>query len=136
MNLSSPAPCSRGRVAFRWPVSRQRWEPDCTSWQSFWTVSRLGRAQSKTRYPRKAVGIYFTSEIVIQLETPSLTNVLDPCLCMWTGPPPSIVSPGAGNILLRRHGVQKSKCRFWCRLRGNPPLISPLNWTEDGLNFR
>src|SRR6516165_8333022 len=36
-------------------------------------------------------------------------------------------------LLLVRHGVQKSKCRFWCRLRGNPPLISPLNWTEDGL---
>src|SRR6516165_12400539 len=27
----------------------------------------------------------------------------------------------------------KSKCRFWCRLRGEPPLISPLNWTENGL---
>src|SRR6516165_12383753 len=39
----------------------------------------------------------------------------------------------APSSLLRRHGVQKSKCRFWCRLRGNPPLISPLNWTEDGL---
>ena len=38
--------------------------------------------------------------------------------------------------LLRRHGVQKSKCRCWCRIRGNASLISPLNWTEDGLNFR
>ena len=39
-------------------------------------------------------------------------------------------------LLLVRHGVQKSECRFWCRLRGNPPLISPLKWTEDGLNAR
>jgi len=38
-----------------------------------------------------------TLEIVIQLETPSLTNVLDPCLPMWTGcMSPSIVSPDAG----------------------------------------
>src|SRR6516162_2049672 len=37
------------------------------------------------------------------------------------------------DLLLVRHGVQKSKCRFWCRLRGNSPLISPLSWTEHGL---
>ncbi len=38
-----------------------------------------------------------TLEIVIQLETPSLTKVLDPCSPIWTSPGlPSIVSPGAG----------------------------------------
>ena len=37
------------------------------------------------------------------------------------------------NPLLRRYTVQKSKCRFWCRLRGNASFISLLNWTEVGL---
>ena len=27
----------------------------------------------------------------------------------------------------------KTKCRFWCRLRGSASFISPLNWTEVGL---
>jgi len=37
-------------------------------------------------------------------------------------------------ILLRRCGVQNSKCRFWCRLRGSASFISPLNWTGVGPN--
>ena len=49
------------------------------------------------------------------------------------GAPGETRTPGP---LLRRHGVQNSKCRCWCRIRGNASLISPLNWTEDGLNFR
>jgi hypothetical protein len=36
--------------------------------------------------------------------------------------------------LLRRYVVPKSKCRFWCRSRGSVSLISPLNWTDVGLN--
>src|SRR6266446_10998221 len=36
-------------------------------------------------------------------------------------------------ILLRSYAVQNSKCRFWCRLRGSASFISPLNWTEVGL---
>jgi len=35
--------------------------------------------------------------------------------------------------LLRRCAVQNSKCRCWCRSRGSAPFISPLNWTEAGL---
>ena len=50
-----------------------------------------------------------------------------------SGAPGETRTPGP---VLRRHGVQKSKCRCWCRIRGNASLISPLNWTEDGLNFR
>ena len=49
-------------------------------------VSRTGE-YSKTRVPtkgRRHHSSWRTSEIVIQLETPSLTNVLDPCLPMWT----------------------------------------------------
>ena len=34
--------------------------------------------------------------------------------------------------LLRRSAVQNSKCRLWCRLRANAPLILTLNWTEAG----
>src|SRR6267154_545248 len=37
-------------------------------------------------------------------------------------------------ILLRRYAVQNSKCRCWYRLRGSASFISPLNWTEVGLN--
>jgi len=42
-------------------------------------------------------------------------------------------SGGDPNPLLRRSAVQNSKCRLWCRLRGNASLISSLKWTEDGL---
>jgi hypothetical protein len=35
--------------------------------------------------------------------------------------------------LLIRCVAQNSKCRFWCRLRGNASFISLLNWTEVGL---
>ncbi len=41
---------------------------------------------------------------------------------------------GTPDRLLRRYAVQNSKCRFWCCLRGSAPFISPLNWTELGLN--
>src|SRR5712691_1447378 len=36
--------------------------------------------------------------------------------------------------LLRSYAIQNSKCRYWCRLRGSAPFISPLNWTENGPN--
>jgi hypothetical protein len=36
------------------------------------------------------------------------------------------------DILLRRYALQNSKCCCWCRLQGNAPLISLLNWTEVG----
>jgi hypothetical protein len=39
-------------------------------------------------------------------------------------------------ILLRRCAIQNSKCRFWCRLRGNASFISLLNWTDVGLKQR
>ena len=29
--------------------------------------------------------------------------------------------------------MQNSKCRFWCRRRGNASFISLLNWTVVGL---
>jgi hypothetical protein len=38
------------------------------------------------------------------------------------------------SVVLRSYAIQKSKCRFWCRLRGSAPFISPLKWTEVGLN--
>ncbi|MDX6713197.1 MAG: transposase, partial [Blastocatellia bacterium] len=37
--------------------------------------------------------------------------------------------------LLRSYAVQNSKCRFWCRLRGDASFISPLNRTEVGLKI-
>jgi hypothetical protein len=52
----------------------------------------------------------------------------------WT--PNQICAPGGirtSNPLLRRSAVQNSKCRFGCRLQGNAPFISALNWTEVGL---
>ena len=53
---------------------------------------------SKTQVPTEGRPHHSrTSEIVIQFETPSLTNVFDPCLPMWTGfALPSIVLPEVG----------------------------------------
>jgi hypothetical protein len=34
-----------------------------------------------------------------------------------------------------RYAVKNSKCCFWCRLQGNAPFISLLNWTEVGLKW-
>src|ERR1700680_1531844 len=47
-----------------------------------------------------------------------------------SGAPVEIRTPAP---LLRRCAVQKSKCRFWCRLQGNASFISLLKWTEVGL---
>jgi hypothetical protein len=48
------------------------------------------------------------------------------------GAPGEIRTP---DPLVRRCAVQKSKCRFWCRLRGSASFISSLNWTELGPKF-
>jgi hypothetical protein len=56
------------------------------------------------------------NEVVLEMCAPGGTRTPDP--------------------LLRRYIVQNSKCPCWCRLRGSASLISPLNWTEDGLNLR
>jgi hypothetical protein len=48
---------------------------------------------------------------------------------MRSGAPGGIRTP---DPLLRRYALQNSKCRFWCRLRGNASFISLLSWTEVG----
>ena len=42
------------------------------------------------------------------------------------------------DLSLVRLGAQKSKCRFWCPLRGSTSLISPLigpRWTDVIVEF-
>ena len=103
-------------------VCGQRREPDCSSRQDFGAVAtRSLQARGSKSVARHG----FTKTLFCTiLQKPAF-------LLGKSGAPGETRTP---DPLLRRHGVQKSKCRFWCRIRGNASLISPLNWTEDGLN--
>jgi len=78
-------------------------------------------------YINDTVTLYFVSRQKVNGEERSflLFSV------QWDGAPGEIRTP---DPLLRRCAVQNSKCRSWCRLRGNASLISLLNWTEVELN--